>query len=147
MKLTSKRTSMIGALVLAAPLALGAQHANAAPAPMTAPPGFEIPKDMTPYFLAIYVAGPKHLKESPEQMEIAKQHLKFIRRMIEQKKYMFAGPLTDNGDMLGVAVVAAASIDEARQITGGDPAIAAGHMTAQLHPAMLPSLASLVVKY
>jgi uncharacterized protein YciI len=142
-----KLWSFASALILAAPLALGAQAAKASAAPMTAPPGFEVPKDMTPYFLAIYVAGPKHLKESPEQMELAKQHLKFIRRMIEQKKYMFAGPLTDNGEMLGVAVVAAASIDEAKQITSGDPAIAAGHMTAQLHPAMLPSFASLVIKY
>jgi hypothetical protein len=48
---------------------------------------------------------------------------------------------------LGVAVVAAASVDEAKQITSGDPAIAAGHMSAQLHPAMLPSLASLTVRY
>jgi uncharacterized protein YciI len=102
---------------------------------------------MTPYVLAIYVAGPKHLEDSPEQMELAKQHLKFIRRMIEQKKYMFAGPLTDNGDLLGVAIVAAASVEEAKQITNGDPAIAAGHMAARLHPAMLPSFASLVIKY
>jgi uncharacterized protein YciI len=137
---------MIGALLFAAPLALGAQSKTPA-APITAPPGFEIPKDMTPYVLAIYVAGPKHLAESPEQMELAKQHLKFVRRMIEQKKYMFAGPTTDNGEILGVAVVAAASVDEAKQITSGDPAIAAGHMSAQLHPAMLPSLASLTVRY
>ena len=142
-----KLTSIFGALLVAAPMALGAQAAKASAAPMTAPPGFEIPKDMTPYVLAVYVAGPKHLKDSPEQLEIAKQHLKFVRRMIEQKKYMFAGPLMDNGEMLGVAVVAAASVDEAKQITSGDPAIAAGHMTAKLHPAMLPSFASLVVKY
>jgi uncharacterized protein YciI len=142
-----KLTSLIGVLLFGAPLVLGAQESKAPAAPMTAPPGFEIPKDMTPYVLAIYVAGPKHLEESPQQMELAKQHLKFIRRMIEQKKYMFAGPLTDNGDMLGVAVVSAASIDEARQITNADPAIAAGHMAAQLHPALLPSFASLVIKY
>ena len=142
-----KLSSLFGALLLVAPLALGAQQAKASAAPMSAPPGFEINKNKTPKIRAIKVAGPKHLKESPEQMELAKQHLKFIRRMIEQKKYMFAGPLTDNGDMLGVAIVAAASVDEAKQITSGDPAIAAGHMAAQLHPAMLPSLASLTVKY
>jgi len=31
--------------------------------------------------------------------------------------------------------------------TYGDPAIAAGHMAIELHPAMLPSMATLVVKY
>jgi uncharacterized protein len=142
-----KLTSLVGAVLLAAPLALSAQQQKAASAPMTAPPGFEIPKDMTPYFLALYVRGPKHLGESPEQMALAKEHLKFVRQMIEQKKYMFAGPLVDNGDVLGIAVVAAATADDAKRITAGDPAIAAGHMAAQLHPAMLPSLASLVVKY
>ena len=142
-----KLTSLVGTLVLAAPMVLAAQQQKAPSASMTAPPGFEIPKDMTPYFLALYVRGPKHLPESPEQMALAKEHLKFIRQMIEQKKYMFAGPLTDKGDVLGVAVVAAANADEAKRITSGDPAIAAGHMAAQLHPAMLTSLASLVVKY
>ena len=139
--------SLVGTLFVAAPLILGAQEQKAPAAPMTAPPGFEIPKDMTPYFLALYVRGAKHLPESPEQLALAKEHLKFIRRMIEQKKYMFAGPLVENGEILGVAVVAASTADEAKRITAEDPAIVAGHMAAQLHPAMLPSFASLVIKY
>ena len=143
-----KITSFIGTVLIAAPLALGAQTAakpNAAPA---MPPGFEIPKDMQTYYLAIYVKGPKALAaQSPEQMALIKEHLKYIRQMIEQKKYMFAGPLLDGGDKQGIAVVAAATEDEARRIAGGDPAIVAGHMAIELHPAMLPSFASLAVKY
>ena len=140
-----KFISLVGVL-LATPLTLSAQQQKAS-TPMTAPPGFEIPKDMTPYFLALYVRGPKHLAESPEQIAIAKEHLKFVRQMIEQKKYLLAGPLLDNGEVLGIAMVAAANEDEAKRITAGDPAVVAGHMAARLHPAMLPSLSSLVVKY
>ena len=143
-----KLVSLIGTLLIAAPLALGAQQASAPNAAPVMPPGFEIPKDMATYYLAIYVKGPKHLSaQSADQTALTRDHLKYIRRMIEEKKYMFAGPLLDGGDKQGIAVVAAASADEARRITMNDPAIAAGHMAVELHPAMLPSLASLVVKY
>jgi len=146
-----KFASLVGTLVLAAPLALGAQQAsppNAAPAAAPVPPGFEIPKDMAPYYLAIYVKGPKHVAaQSAESTALTRDHLKYIRRMIEEKKYMFAGPLLDGGDKQGIAVVAAANEQEARRIVSGDPAIAAGHMAVEMHPAMLPSMASLVVKY
>jgi len=144
-----KVVSLIGALVLAAPLALGAQQSAAPAATQPAmPPGFEIPKDMTNYFVAIYVRGPKYTAaQSPEQTELTRQHLKYIRKMIEEKKYVFAGPLLDGGDKLGIAVVAAATVEDAKRIAANDPAIAAGHMAPEIHPAMLPSLASLVVKY
>jgi len=143
-----KVLSLFGALLLAVPAVLGAQQASAPNAAPAMPPGFEIPKDMTTYYVAIYVRGPKHLaSESAEHTAITRDHLKYIRRMIEEKKYMFAGPLLDGGDKQGIAVVAAASEQAARRIAEGDPAIAAGHMAVEMHPAMLPSLASLVVKY
>ena len=141
----------IGALLIAsvaAPLSVEAQQASSAAGAPAMPPGFEIPKDMTPYFLAIYVKGPNHRKpQSPEQMEIAKSHLRYVRRMIEEKKYMFAGPFVENGDNQGIAIVAAPTAQDAQRIAGGDPAIASGHMAVRLQPVMLPSLSSLVVKY
>ena len=147
MNLISTVGSLVGALLVAAPLSLGAQQA-ASPQQPAAPPGFEIPKDMQTYYLAIYVKGPKHsAAQTPETLELMKSHLKYIRRMIEEKKYMFAGPLLDGGDRQGVAIVSAATADDAKRIAAGDPAIAAGHMAVELHPAMLPSLSSLVVKY
>ena len=143
-----KIVSFVAALLTAAPLALGAQQATPPNAAPTAPPGFEVPRDMTTYYVAIYVKGPKHLgAESAEHTALTRDHLKYIRRMTEEKKYMFAGPLLDGGDKQGIAIVAAANEQDAKRITQGDPAIAAGHMAVEMHPAMLPSLASLVVKY
>ena len=55
---------------------------------------------MTPYVLALYVRGPKHLGESPEQMALAKEHLKFVRQMIEQKKLLAGDFLGSGGEML-----------------------------------------------
>ena len=103
---------------------------------------------MATYYLAIYVKGSKYIATpTPEHTELMKSHLRYIRRMIEEKKYMFAGPFLDGGDKQGVAVVSAATAQDAKRIAEGDPAIAAGHMAVELHPAMLPSLSSLVVKY
>jgi uncharacterized protein YciI len=143
-----KIVSLAATVLLAAPFALGAQQSAAPNAAPAMPPGFEIPKDMATYYVALYVKGPKALPaQSPENTALTREHLKYIRRMIEEKKYMFAGPMLDGGDKQGIAVVAAASEEEARRITGSDPAIAAGHMAIELHPAMLPSFSSLVVKY
>ena len=86
-------------------------------------------------------------RQSAEQTALTRDHLEYIRRMIEEKKHMFAGPLLDGGDKQGIAIVEAASEPEARRVAMSDPAIAAGRMTVELHPAMLPSLASLVVKH
>ena len=126
------------------PAALASQQ-NAAPA---MPPGYEIPKNMTTYYLALYVRGPKFMaNDSPEHQELTKRHLSYIRRMIEEKKYMMAGPLVDNGPHLGIAVISAPNAEEAKRIASGDPAIAAGHMAVEMRAAMLPSLSSLVVTY
>ena len=135
-----------GALLVATPFSLGAQQQQAA-APL-APPGYEVPKDMTPYYLATYVRGPKFMaNDSPEHQALTKQHLSFIRKMIEEKKYMLAGPFTGNGPQLGMAIISAPNADEAKRIASGDPAIAAGHMAVELRAAMLPSMSSLVVRY
>ena len=80
---------LLAAFVVAAiPFALAAQQAPPASFP-SAPPGFEIPKDMTTYYLALYVKGPKHLTtESPEHTALTQRHLKYLRQMIEEHKYL-----------------------------------------------------------
>ena len=139
-------TGLAGALLVATPFALGAQQQAAAP--QAAPPGYEIPKDMTTYYLATYMRGPKFMaNDSPEHQALTKKHLSFIRQMIEEKKYMLAGPFIDNGPQLGMAIVSAPNADEAKRIASADPAIAAGHMAVEVRAAMLPSMSSLVVKY
>jgi uncharacterized protein YciI len=153
MKLVTLTTVAIAsaALSLAAAGSLVAQQAQqGTPAPTTlpAPPGFEIPKDMTTYYVALYVRGPRFMaNDSPEHQALTRRHLSYIRRMIEEKKYVIAGPLLDEGDKQGLAIVSAASAEEAKRIAESDPAISAGHMAIELHPAMLPSLKSVSVKY
>ena len=72
---------------LVAPAALAAQQTAAPNAAPAMPPAYEIPKNMTTYYLALYVRGPKFLaNDSPEHQALTKRHLSFIRRMIEERK-------------------------------------------------------------
>src|SRR5687767_5370275 len=107
--LAMKLIPLVSALMLIAPAALAAQQSSgSASAQPAMPPGFEIPKDMTSYFIAIAMRGPKFMTpENAGHTELTRQHLKYIRRMIEEKKYMFAGPFLDGGEWQGMAVVAA----------------------------------------
>jgi len=133
---------------LSLPAMLGAQQTAASNAAPAMPPGYEIPKNMTTYYLALYVRGPKFMaNDSPEHQALTKRHLSYIRRMIEEKKYMIAGPVVDDGPHLGLAIISAPNAEEAKRIAQGDPAIAAGHMAVEMRAAMLPSMASLIVTY
>ena len=100
-------------------MTLAAQQAAPATTP-SAPPGFEIPKDMTTYYVALYVKGPKHMATgSPEHTALTRRHLEYIRRMIEEHKYTIAGPLLDGGDTQGLAIISAPNADEAKRARGG----------------------------
>ena len=138
-----------GVFVTAAPSPLAAQQSAPSASTPVAPPGYEIPKNMTTYFIALYVRGPKFIaSQTPEREELSKRHLAFIRRMVERKTYLLAGPfIDDQGPQLGIGIIAAPNEAEARRIAAEDPAIGAGHMAVELRAAMLPSLASLVVTY
>ena len=116
---------------------------------MVAPaPAYDVPKEMTRYWVAVLVRGPAWTAtDSPELQAIVRGHLAYIRTMIEERKYLLAGPFLDGGVRQGMAILAARSEEEARRLVGGDPAVVAGRLAVELHPAMLPSLATLQVRY
>jgi uncharacterized protein YciI len=57
-----------------------------------------------------------------------------------------AGPFVDDGRIGGIIVVAVDSKEEANQIVNHDPAVLAGRLTVEIHPAWLPSLDGAIVK-
>jgi uncharacterized protein len=105
---------------------------------------------MTPYFVVLYVKGERWTAEqSPAQLALTRDHLAYIRRNIEQKRYVFAGPMMDGATARaqGIIVLSAPSVEEARRIVNDDPAVRAGHFAVEVHPALLPSLAGVDVRY
>ena len=103
-----------------------------------------VPADLRSYFLVFKVtpAVPK-----PMSSEIFEKHQAYIRAQIEKKVYMLVGPVTDGGRVRGITILTAASADEARAIVGADPAVQAGILDIEVHPAVFPNLDSLKVDY
>jgi uncharacterized protein YciI len=111
------------------------------------PPMKDVPKDMRTYYVGFLVAGPKFVPDSPERGAILGKHLAFIRRMISEKKLRLAGPFADEGKLHGIAIIDAPSAEQAKAWMEEDPAAQAGFFAYELHPAMLPALDSLRVRY
>jgi uncharacterized protein YciI len=96
--------------------------------------GSEPKYTMTKYVLALFRKGPAWTGDSsPKFDEMQGAHLQYIRRMSGEKIFLAAGPVT-NGEIRGVAVVAAESPAQASAFVEADPAVRAGHFAFDLHP-------------
>ncbi|MCI0337290.1 MAG: YciI family protein [Acidobacteria bacterium] len=90
---------------------------------------------MTRYFLALLKRGPKSsAATTPETQKLQLDHLWNVRRMMDAKTFVAAGPFVSQGDLRGIFVIAANSPEEARAIAEADPAVKAGQLAAEIHP-------------
>jgi uncharacterized protein YciI len=101
-----------------------------------------IPKNMKPYYLDLLVKSDK--PETPvtpaEDAERMRKHLAYIRSQVEGGKFVLVGPLTEDNRIRGIAVIQAASLEEAQRIASGDPAVQSGHLGVEVHPILLENL-------
>jgi uncharacterized protein YciI len=118
-------------LAAVAPTPLAAAEPAAAAVPEAGKPA--PPTRMKRYFLALLHKGPTWSPgESPEVLALQEGHLANIRRLAAEGKLVLAGPFEDAGDLRGLFVLDAASIEEARALCDSDPAIAAGRLRAEI---------------
>lgn len=103
--------SLLAALALAAP-------AHAQPAAADAP-----------VYVFLYRAGPAWKAGRPMGEQGLGPHAAYIKRLLDDGK-LFAGGAT--GPDTGMAIVRAASLDEARAILAADPAVTSGIFAAEL---------------
>lgn len=90
---------------------------------------------MTTYYVAFLKKGPKWNEHTDaERAEIQKGHMAHIRKMADDKVLILAGPFTDNGDLRGMFIFLAGSMDEAKKIAENDPAVKSGRMVLEFHP-------------
>jgi uncharacterized protein YciI len=76
-------------------------------------------------------------EETPERVELQRQHLAHLTKMGEEGKLVLAGPLLDDGTIRGLLVYKAGSIEEARAWAEADPAVKAGRLKVEMHPWMV----------
>jgi uncharacterized protein YciI len=141
MAITGKsiRTTLFALVLLLAGAAI-------AQTPGESPQGANVPKNMKPYFLCILEKGEKWI---PVQFAdpAMQEHLAYMREQVEAGKLVVVGPALDEGRIRGMAIINAASIEEAKRIVNGDKMVQSGHLVAEIHPMMLADLSALHTEY
>jgi uncharacterized protein YciI len=118
-------------------------------AAQTPPPYKDIPQNMKQYFVGFLVEGAKapQPQAANEPDPLVAKHLAYMRSQVEAGKFLLVGPFLDKDRIRGMAIVNAASVEEARQILNGDPMVKSGRMTIEVHPAMLPDVSAVRMDY
>jgi uncharacterized protein YciI len=98
----------------------------------------DIPRDVEPYFIAFLLKGERWNDT---------QGAAFIREQVQSGRYLLAGPITDDGPLVGISIIAAGTPAEALAIASADPGVQAGRLRVEVHPAFLPSLKTLKINY
>lgn len=98
---------------------------------------FEIPPNMTVYYLRLLKRGPLWTpEETPEIERLQAAHLAHGEKLRAEGKLILNGPLLDNGDLRGVGIFRVSSLEEAQALSDADPAVKAGRLVSELHPWM-----------
>ncbi|HLH33487.1 MAG TPA: YciI family protein [Alloacidobacterium sp.] len=106
----------------------------------------DVPRNLKPYFLCLLHKGPRwNFTEGHEGLMA--EYLAWLRRETEARRILFAGPITDGGELIATAILEAANAEEAADIANGNPGIASGHFAAELHSCFFPSLDGIKVAY
>lgn len=72
---------------------------------------------------------------TPEEADVVGRHLAHLTRLAEEGDLILAGRTLDDGaSTIGIAVLRAASDEDAARIMASDPAVAEGVMDATLQP-------------
>jgi len=111
------------------------QSRQAPKADQSKPPQF----DLESYQLGLLRKGPTSGTGTREEAEkIQAGHMANIGKMAQTGKLVAAGPMMDDGDLRGIFLFKAASLDEARAMAAEDPAIKAGRLKMDLFAWMGP---------
>jgi uncharacterized protein len=89
--------------------------------------------DLEQYQFGLLKRGPKWTPEStPETQKIQEGHMANINKMAQLGKLVAAGPMGDNGDLRGIFIFKAASLEEAKALAAEDPALKAGRLVLEI---------------
>ena len=94
------------------------------------------------YFVAFLHKGPQFSAlpaESPARKRNHDEHIAYIERMQAEGKMLLFGPILDAGDLRGMYVFRAASIDQARQWANEEPSVKIGMIEMRVYPWLGPA--------
>jgi len=89
--------------------------------------------DLETYQFGFLKRGPNWTAENtPEVKKIQEGHMANINQMAKAGKLLAAGPIADDGEIRGIFIFKAASLEEARSLAAEDPAIKSGRLTLEI---------------
>ena len=98
---------------------------------------FEVPQGMTVYYLRLLKRGPLWTPdETPEVERLQAAHMAYAQKLRNAGKSIINGPVIDGGDLRGVSILRASSLEEAQALSDADPSVQAGRLVSELHPWM-----------
>ena len=106
----------------------------------------DVPRNLKPYFLCLLRKGP-HWNVTDGHENLMPEYLAYLRRETEARRIVFAGPVTDEGEIIGIATLQAPNAQEATAIVDENPGVKSGHFVAEVHPCYLPALDGVTVEY
>jgi uncharacterized protein YciI len=97
---------------------------------------------MTIYHIFLLKQGPTWSPESTSEIEkLQKAHLANYKRLAEMGKLVLTGPFLDsfatNGELRGMGVLKADTLEEAQELISTDPMVKVGRLVYELHPWMV----------
>ena len=108
----------------------------------------DIPRDVEPYFIAFLFRGERwNDTQGADVADLVPRQLAFIREQVEAGRYLLAGPITDDGPLVGMSIISAGTAADALAIASADPGVQAGRLRVEVHPAFFPSLKQLKINY
>jgi uncharacterized protein YciI len=94
------------------------------------------PGALEPFIFGILVRGPNRSQPQAEAEEIQKGHLAYMDSLYREGKLPMAGPFFEDGDWRGVVVYRVKTVEDARELAAGDPAVKAGRLKIEVRPWM-----------
>jgi uncharacterized protein YciI len=90
--------------------------------------------EMTTYQLVFLKRGPAAARTSEaEASRLRESHVPFLNSIGRSGKGVIAGPFKEQGDILGILVLAADTAEEARELASADPMVGAGYANLEIH--------------
>jgi uncharacterized protein YciI len=106
--------------------------------PWYGPKGLFNPPDNPPtperLVVGFLMRGPNSQQPESELQTIQNGHLAYMSTLQRQGKLLVAGPFQDDSVWSGIVMYRVGSVDEAKQLAAGDPAVKAGRLVIDAHP-------------
>ena len=77
----------------------------------------DIPRNVEPYYIAFLLKGERwNDTQGADVADLVPRQLAFIREQVQAGSYLLAGPITDDGPLVGMSIIAADNAAEALAI-------------------------------